>query len=84
MLNNVTRKAQAQDMPVSQAYDDLKILIAAIELDIDEAEKGNEAAGKRIRDKMQEIKLAAQRVRFSTLKTHREPAKNAKFAFEWL
>ena len=77
-LHIVVRKAQAQDMPVSQAYEDLKVLITEIEVDINLAEEGNEAAGKRVRNKMQEIKLAAQRVGCSTLKTQSEPAASAE------
>jgi hypothetical protein len=46
-----------------QEYEDLKVLIAEIEADINKAEGGNKAAGTRVRKQMQQIKQAAQTVR---------------------
>ena len=46
-----------------QEYEDLKVLVAEIEADIDKAEGGNKAAGTRVRKQMQRVKQAAQVVR---------------------
>ncbi len=46
-----------------QEYEDLKVLVAEIEADINKAEGGNKAAGTRVRKQMQRIKQAAQNVR---------------------
>ena len=46
-----------------QEYEDLKALIAEIEVDIEKAGGGNKAAGTRVRKQMQKIKQAAQNVR---------------------
>lgn len=46
-----------------QSYDDLVKLVGEAKADIDKAEKGNKAAGTRVRKMMQEIKKAAQKVR---------------------
>jgi len=46
-----------------QEYEDLKTLVAEIEVDINKAEGGNKAAGTRVRKQMQRIKQAAQEVR---------------------
>ncbi len=46
-----------------QEYEDLKTLVAEIEMDVDKAEGGNKAAGTRVRKQMQQIKQAAQEVR---------------------
>ncbi|MFC1634282.1 histone H1 [Planctomycetota bacterium] len=46
-----------------QEYEDLKVLVAEIEADINKAEGGNKAAGTRVRKQMQNIKQAAQLVR---------------------
>jgi len=46
-----------------QAYEDLKVLVAEIEADINKAEGGNKAAGTRVRKQMQKIKQASQTVR---------------------
>lgn len=46
-----------------QEYEDLKVLIAEIEGDIDKADGGNKAAGTRVRKQMQKIKQASQLVR---------------------
>jgi hypothetical protein len=50
-----------------QEYEDLKVLIAEIESDIDKAEGGNKAAGTRVRKQMQKVKQAAQNVRSRVL-----------------
>ena len=50
-----------------QAYEDLKVLVAEIEADVNKAEGGNKAAGTRVRKQMQDIKKAAQAVRSSIL-----------------
>jgi hypothetical protein len=46
-----------------QEYEDLKVLLAEIESDVNKAEGGNKAAGTRVRKQMQTIKQAAQSVR---------------------
>mgnify|MGYP006304956511 CR=1 FL=1 len=46
-----------------QEYEQLKVLVAEIESDINKAEGGNKAAGTRVRKQMQEIKKGAQAVR---------------------
>ena len=46
-----------------QEYEDLKTLVAEIEMDVDKAQGGNKAAGTRVRKQMQSIKQAAQEVR---------------------
>ena len=46
-----------------QEYEDMKVLVAEIESDIDKAEGGNKAAGTRVRTQMQKVKQAAQVVR---------------------
>ena len=46
-----------------QEYEDLKTLVAEIEMDVDKALGGNKAAGTRVRKQMQKIKQAAQSVR---------------------
>ncbi len=46
-----------------QEYEDLKTLVAEIEMDVDKAQGGNKAAGTRVRKQMQLIKQAAQEVR---------------------
>ena len=46
-----------------QEYEDMKVLVAEIESDIDKAEGGNKAAGTRVRKQMQRVKQAAQVVR---------------------
>ena len=51
------------EVPVMQAYEDLKTLVAEIEADVNKAEGGNKAAGTRVRKQMQDIKKAAQNVR---------------------
>ena len=50
-----------------QQYEDLKVLVAEIEADVDKAEGGNKAAGTRVRKQMQRIKQAAQAVRSAIL-----------------
>jgi len=50
-----------------QEYEDLKVLVAEIESDINKAEGGNKAAGTRVRKQMQRVKQAAQSVRSRVL-----------------
>ena len=46
-----------------QEYEQLKVLVAEIEDDINKAQSGNKAAGTRVRKQMQMIKQASQVVR---------------------
>ena len=46
-----------------QEYEDLKVMLAEIEGDINKAEGGNKAAGTRVRKQMQKVKQGAQAVR---------------------
>ena len=46
-----------------QEYEDLKVLVAEIEADVNKAEGGNKAAGTRVRKQMQQVKQCAQVVR---------------------
>ena len=46
-----------------QEYENLKVLVAEIEGDINKAEGGNRAAGTRVRKQMQKVKQTAQLVR---------------------
>ena len=46
-----------------QEYEDLKVLVAEIESDINKAQGGDKAAGTRVRKQMQKVKQAAQAVR---------------------
>jgi hypothetical protein len=46
-----------------QEYEDLKVMVAEIESDINKAQGGNKAAGTRVRKQMQKVKQAAQLVR---------------------
>jgi len=50
-----------------QEYEDLKVLVAEIESDINKAEGGNKAAGTRVRKQMQKVKEAAQVLRSRVL-----------------
>jgi hypothetical protein len=50
-----------------EAFDRLKQLIADTEDDVVKAEKGNKAAGTRVRKMMQDLKKAAQDVRVQVL-----------------
>ena len=50
-----------------QEYDRLKEVIASAEDDVAKADKGNKAAGTRVRKTMQEVKEAAQDVRKKVL-----------------
>lgn len=50
-----------------QEYENLRVLIAEIESDVNKAQGGNRAAGTRVRKQMQDIKKAAQAVRNSIL-----------------
>ena len=48
-------------------YEDLKVMVAEIEGDVNKAEGGNKAAGTRVRKQMQKIKQASQLVRSRVL-----------------
>jgi hypothetical protein len=50
-----------------QEFETLKQLVEAIEIDINKAEGGNNAAGTRVRKQMQEIKKIAQDIRAKVL-----------------
>ena len=50
-----------------QEYEDLKVMVAEIEGDVNKAEGGNKAAGTRVRKQMQKIKQASQLVRSRVL-----------------
>ena len=50
-----------------EAFDRLKALVAVVEEDLAKAEKGNKAAGTRVRKQMQDIKSTAQEVRVKIL-----------------
>ena len=56
-----------------QEYEDLKALIAEIENDINKAQRGNKAAGTRVRKQMQRVKQAAQVVRSRILEIRSTP-----------
>lgn len=46
-----------------QEYEDMKQLVAEVEEDLARAEKGNKAAGTRVRKAMQQVKALAQAIR---------------------
>ena len=48
-------------------YDRLKEIVASVEEDMIKVEKGNKAAGTRVRKVMQEVKAAAQALRVKVL-----------------
>ena len=50
-----------------QEYENLKVLVAEIEDDINKAQGGNKAAGTRVRKQMQKVKQASQLVRSKIL-----------------
>lgn len=50
-----------------EAFDRLKVMVAAVEEDLAKAEAGNRAAGTRVRKQMQDIKNTAQEVRVKIL-----------------
>ena len=50
-----------------EAFDRLKQIVADAEMDLERAEKGNKAAGTRVRKAMQDIKKTAQDVRIRIL-----------------
>ena len=50
-----------------QEYEDLKVMVAEIEGDINKAEGGNKAAGTRVRKQMQKVKQGSQAVRSRVL-----------------
>jgi hypothetical protein len=56
-----------------EAFDKLKALVAAAEEDVIKVDKGNKAAGTRVRKAMQDIKGAAQEVRIKVLEEKAKP-----------
>jgi len=50
-----------------EAFDRLKQLVADAEMDLERAERGNKAAGTRVRKAMQDVKKAVQDVRVKIL-----------------
>ena len=56
-----------------QEYEKLNVLVAEIEMDINKAEGGNNAAGTRVRKQMQAIKQASQELRNRVLELRSEP-----------
>jgi len=50
-----------------EAFDRLKVMVAAVEEDLAKAQAGNRAAGTRVRKQMQDIKNMAQEVRVKIL-----------------
>ena len=57
-----------------EAFEKLKALLAAAEEDVIKIDKGNKAAGTRVRKAMQEIKAAAQEVRVKVLEAKAQQA----------
>ena len=57
-----------------EAFETLKQLVAAAEEDVIKIDRGNKAAGTRVRKMMQEIKAAAQDVRVKVLEAKQEVA----------
>jgi len=56
-----------------EAFDRLKMLVAQAEEDVLRVERGNKAAGTRVRKSMQDIKAAAQEVRVKVLEVRDTP-----------
>jgi len=56
-----------------EEYDRLKEVVASAEEDIIKADKGNKAAGTRVRKAMQDVKQAAQVVRKRVLELREQP-----------
>jgi hypothetical protein len=56
-----------------EAFDRLKALVAEVEADVVKVDKGNKAAGTRVRKLMQDIKGAAQDVRIKVLEEKAKP-----------
>ena len=56
-------------------YDDLKNILAAMEADVEKVNRGNHAAGTRVRKSLQELKRAAQdmRIAIQTMKKSDTP-----------
>lgn len=57
-----------------QSYEQLKALVLSVEDDVQKAAGGNQAAGRRVRKLMQDVKNAAQALRVKVLED-REPAR---------
>ncbi len=55
-------------------FDSLKEIVASAEDDVLKADKGNKAAGTRVRKTMQQVKAAAQDIRIKCLELKSEPA----------
>lgn len=55
-------------------FDSLKEIVASAEADVLKVDKGNKAAGTRVRKTMQQVKVAAQDVRIKCLEMKSEPA----------
>jgi len=55
-----------------EAFEALKQLVAAAEEDVIKVDKGNKAAGTRVRKMMQDIKAAAQNVRVKVLEAKQD------------
>jgi len=56
-----------------EEYDRLKEVVASAEEDVLKADKGNKAAGTRVRKAMQDVKQAAQVVRKRVLELREQP-----------
>ncbi len=56
-----------------EEYDRLKEVVASAEDDVMKADKGNKAAGTRVRKTMQQVKEAAQDVRKKVLELREQP-----------
>ena len=56
-----------------EAFDRLKAIVAEAEQDLIKAEKGNKAAGTRVRKEMQDIKKACQDIRLKILEMRAKP-----------
>ncbi len=61
------RRALCVEERIMEAFDRLKQIVADAEMDLERVEKGNKAAGTRVRKAMQEIKKVAQDVRVRIL-----------------
>jgi hypothetical protein len=57
-----------------EAFERLKVLVAAAEEEVAKVDSGNRAAGTRVRKAMQDIKSAAQEVRVKVLEQRSTPA----------
>ncbi len=62
-------------MTLTEAYENLKKLVAAAEDDIQKTQGGNKAAGTRVRKSMQDIKGACQEIRGLVLESRESASK---------